>query len=116
MIFAWQKNYFAYGLLNVDAAEDSKGIKMLKTAVKIDFQKIENKEVPVWALAYLKNNDLLDIIVHIKNSKRYIELIQIIENIGKSHVLKQIYFNAKGDVVFYWNTPQEKTAFMLKWI
>ena len=82
---------------------------MLKTEINIE------KPMPFWAENYLNSTELYALIRILKKTKRYMSLPILLRDINKEEVLDTIYCNAKGNVVFKWNTAQEKAMFMLKW-
>lgn len=82
---------------------------MLKTEVNIE------KPMPSWAENFLNSEELYLTIRILKKTKRYMSWQLLLQMIGKEEVLETIHCNAKGNVVFKWNTAQEKTMFMLKW-
>lgn len=82
---------------------------MLKTEINID------RPMPHWAENYLMSNDLYVTIRVLKKDKRCVGLPLWMHREKREWVLDAIYCNAKGNVVFKWNTAQEKTMFMLKW-
>jgi hypothetical protein len=92
---------------------------VLKIAVNIHRTKIPN-----WAEKFLNSYEILDLLQVIKVTKRQIafdkflndnEMKDFREEFKINELVKTIYINKKGDVVFYWNTPAEKTMFFLKW-
>lgn len=82
---------------------------MLKTEVNIE------RTVPSWAQNYLDSHELFFLIGELTKSKRHQSLPKVLREIKKTDLLDVIYCNAKGNVVFKWETAQEKTMFMLKW-
>lgn len=82
---------------------------MLKTEVNIE------KQMPIWANRYLELNELVWPIRILKKTKRQQALAEMLKACQKEDHLDVLYCNAKGNVVFKWETAQEKTMFMLKW-
>lgn len=82
---------------------------MLKTEVNIE------KLMPSWASRYLESNELVWPIRILKKTKRQQALSEMLKACHKEDHLDVLYCNAKGNVVFKWETAQEKTMFMLKW-
>lgn len=92
---------------------------MIKTAVNIHRTKI-----PKWAENFLKSFEILDFLQVIKVTKRQFAFDKLLndeeykkfrEEFRITELTENIYINKKGDVVFYWNSPAEKTMFFLKW-
>ncbi|MGV1017904.1 MAG: hypothetical protein ACOYBW_11080 [Fluviibacter phosphoraccumulans] len=82
---------------------------MLKTEIKIDDQ------MPSWAENYLAQDNLLLLIEISKEGNRLEKLDEFLESHGRGSYLDVFHCNVKGNVVFKWNTAQEKTMFMLRW-
>ncbi len=82
---------------------------MIKAEINIE------KPMPYWAENYLNSNELYVAIRILKKTKRYMSLPILLNGMDKAEALDTIYCNTKGNVVFKWNTAQEKTAFLLKW-
>lgn len=91
---------------------------MLKHAIDIN-----STNIPSWAENYLNHCGVLTFFQILKKAKRQqtfdtwrndegnaiTQIYKIVE------LSKVIYFNKKGDAVFYWASASDKTAFILKW-
>ena len=91
---------------------------MLKRAIDIN-----QNNIPSWAANYLHYFGALTVFQCIQKNKRKqtfniwfnsnnhpIASIYKIKEIGKT-----LYFNKKGEAVFYWDSASDKTAFILRW-
>lgn len=83
---------------------------MIKTAAPID------NNMPKWAENFLNDTELLMYLIIMKKSKRSEGLAAVLKATGKTELSQQLYCNAKGDVVFQWESSKSKTMFLLKWV
>lgn len=85
---------------------------MIKIAVKIE--KFEN--MPRWAVNYFKKNiGFYYAMLRCKKSKREPTFQNMIEESVFLLEENNIYFNSRGDAVFYWKTSGDRLFFILRW-
>ena len=102
-----------------------KGVATIKNAVDIDswpvgtYRQIQNRvsqsNEPNWAYNYLSKNDLLGLLLVIKKTKRQGFYLELLKATGKESFADNFKCNARGQVVFKWDTASERTMFILKW-
>lgn len=95
---------------------------MIKTAVDIDKWNYANQPTieltsyePTWAYNYLRKNEILDLLLMLKKTKRKDAYIDLLTVAGKAELAQGFECNAKGQVVFKWEKARDKTLFILKW-
>ena len=98
---------------------------MLKLAIDIDKwngsihskhkHEVSPKFEPNWAYNFLSKNEVLLLLLLIKKTKRKEVYLQLLELQKKEELVKQFECNAKGQVVFKWNSASEKMMFIMKW-
>lgn len=98
---------------------------MIKTAVGIDswavsanrqsLSRISQSNEPSWAYNYLTKNDILGLLLIIKKTKRKGFYLELLKATGKESLAKDFECNARGQVVFKWQSASDKTMFIMKW-
>lgn len=98
---------------------------MLKSAVDVDKWGIkfyvQNKYrlnyqfEPSWAYNYLSKNDVLGLLLILKKTKRKSAYLELLKATGKESLANDFECNARGQVVFKWQSASEKTMFIMKW-
>ncbi len=91
---------------------------MIKQIVDIDswdWDKNSLTQQPRWAFNYLEDNEILRYLRLFKKTRRKATYLRLLGELGKEVLANDFECNAKGKVVFKWNSAGEKVWFILKW-
>lgn len=85
---------------------------MIRVAVNID----KPHEMPLWAVNFFKYYaGVYYAMQSKKKSKRCDVFSYMMEEGVFPKEIKNLYFNKRGDAVFYWNTSGDRLFFLLRW-